>query len=126
MPTTRPLASRRAPPELPGEMAASVCTRSTRAGVRAADPGMARWTPEMMPAVTEFSKPSGLPMATASCPTAGSSSGNGGLDVGVDPLAVDEGDPDLVGSGHDVGVGDHGAVLGVDDAAALALVGEDG
>ena len=68
MPTTSPCASRRAPPELPGLIAASVWMR------------LLIWVPswtwmvrpnaEMIPAVTEFVYvPSGLPMAIASWPT---------------------------------------------------------
>src|ERR671919_2520416 len=75
MPITRPSASTSAPPEFPGEIAASVWTRSMRAGVRPPD-GMARWSPETIPAVTLFSKPRGLPRATASSPTRGSASAN--------------------------------------------------
>ena len=61
IPITRPSASTSGPPELPGLMAASVCTMST--------PSTTRSTPLTMPAVTDCSSPKGLPSATASCPT---------------------------------------------------------
>ncbi len=71
MPITFESASTSAPPELPGEIAASVWMRSTSACDSWALPGMVRWRPETMPTVTVFSKPSGLPRATASWPTWG-------------------------------------------------------
>src|SRR4029453_3988261 len=49
----------RAPPELPGEMAASVWSRSTSDGWLAS--GISRCRPEMIPAVARFSSPSGRP-----------------------------------------------------------------
>src|SRR5829696_1834070 len=73
MPTTWPRPLTRAPPELPGEMAASVWMRSTSERMPcSAEPGISRCRPEMMPAVMVFWNPSGLPIATASSPTAGS------------------------------------------------------
>src|SRR5450759_4543019 len=69
MPMTFPAESRRAPPELPGLMAASVWIR-----LRITVPSWT-WIPsfrkaEMIPAVTEFVYvPSGLPNAIASWPT---------------------------------------------------------
>src|SRR5512133_2986899 len=72
---TAPRPLTRAPPELPGEMAASVWTRSTSERMPcSAEPGISRCRPEMMPAVMVFWNPSGLPIATASSPTAGSCS----------------------------------------------------
>ena len=66
MPMSLPEASNRPPPELPGEMAASVWTRvmvwpST---------SMVRLVAEMIPAVAvPLSSPRGLPMAMTSLPT---------------------------------------------------------
>src|SRR5829696_4378083 len=75
MPTTWPRPLTRAPPELPGEMAASVWMRSTSERMPcSAEPGISRCRPEMMPAVMVFWNPSGLPIATASSPMAGSCS----------------------------------------------------
>ena len=65
MPMTRPSRSARAPPELPELMGASVWM----AGM--APPGVSVVRPRalMMPAVTLWSSPKGLPMAMAICPT---------------------------------------------------------
>ena len=75
MPMTRPSRSARAPPELPGEMAASVWIRSTRE-LSCLPPvisaGTSRPVPLTMPDVTVDSKPEGLPTATAIWPTMGS------------------------------------------------------
>jgi hypothetical protein len=66
-PITRPRASSSGPPELPGLIAASVCTtRFTR------DPSgasMLRRTEETTPSVSVRSSPSGLPIASAVSPT---------------------------------------------------------
>ena len=68
IPITRPRPSASAPPELPGLSAASVwitfSTRRPRAAV-----GSDRPSAETTPAVTDPVKPSGLPIATTSCPT---------------------------------------------------------
>ena len=68
MPTTLPPASRSAPPELPGLIAASVWMR-----LRMLVPSstvISRPKAEMIPAVTELVYvPSGLPIAMAICPT---------------------------------------------------------
>src|SRR5438270_684707 len=71
MPTTRLAESASAPPELPGLSAASVwMTSSTTRAVRPSRVGSDRPTPLTTPAVTEPARPSGLPTATTSCPTA--------------------------------------------------------
>jgi hypothetical protein len=67
MPTTRAPPSASAPPELPGLSAASVwITLST---TRPARVGSERPSAETTPAVTDASKPRGLPTATTSWPT---------------------------------------------------------
>ena len=73
MPMISPSRSARAPPELPGEMGASVWSRSTselscRPPVSSA--GNSRPMALKTPEVTVDWKPEGLPMATASWPTA--------------------------------------------------------
>ena len=75
MPTTRPRPLASAPPELPGLRAASVWITFSmiRAGRRPAGAGRARPRAETTPAVTEPSKPCGLPIATTSWPTRSSS-----------------------------------------------------
>src|SRR6478735_487388 len=70
-PTSAPVQSTRAPPELPGLIEASVCRPP---GIRAVSPPsagttMSRPSALMMPAVTEPSNPSGAPSATTGCPT---------------------------------------------------------
>src|SRR5436190_970611 len=69
-PITSPSAFTSAPPELPGEIGASVWIRSTSPGVFPPD-GIERCSPETIPAVTVFSNPSGLPIAIATSPTCG-------------------------------------------------------
>ena len=82
MPTTSPLELIRAPPELPGLMAASVWMASTTAvgledccelpkGSCDCSPPrvIARFTALTMPALTDPSRPSGLPMARTVSPT---------------------------------------------------------
>src|SRR5215208_4714181 len=81
MPMISPSRSPRAPPELPGEIAASVWIRSVRARLAAvplpvSSGGNSRPTPLTTPEVTVDSKPDGLPMATASWPTTGASPSN--------------------------------------------------
>ena len=68
MPATRPCSSTKAPPELPGEMGASVWMRSTVDDA----PGNVRPSAETMPCVTVFCNPSGLPIAMTNAPTGGS------------------------------------------------------
>ena len=70
-PITSPSAFTSAPPELPGEIGASVWIRSTSPGAFPPE-GIERCSPEMIPAVTVFSNPSGLPIAIAASPTCGS------------------------------------------------------
>ena len=53
-PNTLPTPFTSAPPELPGEIAASVCMRSTNDCVVVADPGIERPSPDTTPAVTLF------------------------------------------------------------------------
>ena len=70
MPTTRPVLSARAPPELPGWRAASVwITFSTSRVTDPARVGSDRPSALTTPAVTEPANPSGFPIATTSCPT---------------------------------------------------------
>ncbi len=70
MPTTRPALSASAPPELPGFSAASVwMTLSMIRAWRRVRAGSERPRAETTPAVTEPSKPLGLPTATTSWPT---------------------------------------------------------
>mmetsp|Transcript_1930 Transcript_1930/g.7500 ORF Transcript_1930/g.7500 Transcript_1930/m.7500 type:complete len:252 (+) Transcript_1930:185-940(+) len=66
-PMSRPLLSSSGPPELPGLMAASVCTTSRMR--RPVMDFMSRPTPETMPAVSVWSNPKGLPMANTFWPT---------------------------------------------------------
>ncbi len=65
MPTTRPAMSTSAPPELPGLMAASVWM-NTCASERVT---RVRPSAEMMPLVTVWPTPKGLPMASTMSPT---------------------------------------------------------
>ena len=70
MPTTVPLPSTSAPPELPGFSAASVWITSSI--IRVVPPsraGSERPRADTTPADTEPVKPCGLPIATTSCPT---------------------------------------------------------
>ena len=70
MPTTRPLASASAPPELPGLSAASVwMTSSIRRAVVRPRAGMLRPRALTTPAVTLPASPRGLPTATTREPT---------------------------------------------------------
>ena len=70
IPTTRPLPSTSAPPELPGLSAASVwMTSSTIRVVSPERVGSERPSADTTPAVTEPAKPCGLPIATTSWPT---------------------------------------------------------
>ncbi len=72
MPTTAPVPSTSAPPELPGLIAASVWIAS-RYGVgepSSPDSGPARSRAETMPAVTVPASPSGEPIAMTGSPTA--------------------------------------------------------
>jgi hypothetical protein len=66
-PIKRPAESKSGPPELPGLMAASVWITS-RMGMPLAD-WISRPSAEMMPVVSVWSKPNGLPMASTVCPT---------------------------------------------------------
>ena len=63
MPTTRPARSTRAPPELPGLIAASVCSASITA-VLSEPPVVGRCSALTMPSVTVPFRPSGDPTAT--------------------------------------------------------------
>ena len=66
MPMSLPVASKRPPPELPGEMAASVWIRV----MAWPSTSMVRLVAEMIPAVAvPRSSPRGLPMAMTSLPT---------------------------------------------------------
>ena len=147
MPMIPPSRSARAPPELPGEIAASVWIRSVKA-LRSAEPppvssgGNSRPTPLTTPEVTVDSKPDGLPIATASWPTTGCfflverggrqvvavhlHHGDLGVRIGADYAARLRG---AVGEGHvhaggpldDVVVGDDVTVLAVDHTAPNPL-----
>src|SRR3954464_9490436 len=66
MPITRPAASSSGPPELPGLMAASVCTAPGMEKPLGAS--ISRPSAETMPVVTVPSRPNGLPMAIAASP----------------------------------------------------------
>src|SRR2546430_449464 len=67
IPITRPAPSSSGPPELPGLIEASVwITWSIENPLGAL---IDRWTAEMIPVVTVFSSPNGLPIAIASSPT---------------------------------------------------------
>ncbi|OPZ76817.1 MAG: hypothetical protein BWY79_01443 [Actinobacteria bacterium ADurb.Bin444] len=69
IPMTWPAEFAKAPPEFPGLMAASVWMRSiSDCPPSAAGTAISRWSPLTTPIVTEFSKPSGLPMAIANSP----------------------------------------------------------
>ncbi len=67
MPMSRPARSSSGPPELPGLMAASVCTASTMWVPKPVR--MSRPRAEMTPAVRVWSRPNGLPMAMTIWPT---------------------------------------------------------
>jgi hypothetical protein len=64
MPTTSPFMLNSGPPELPGLIATSVWMKGTKFSC-----GRERPLALTMPAVTEFSKPKGEPMATTHSPT---------------------------------------------------------
>jgi hypothetical protein len=66
-PITRPRPSSSGPPELPGLIAASVCT--TRFTREPSGASMLRRTDETTPSVSVRSSPSGLPIASAVSPT---------------------------------------------------------
>ena len=151
-PITRPSASSSGPPELPGLIAASVC--STPEMVKPLGDSMSRLSAEMMPLVTVPWRPNGLPMAIAGWP--GSTllgigqrerldaaldlarvdveqrevgGGIGADDLGVDRVAVlGEAHGDLARALHDVVVGDDRAVAADHEAGAggLALGGGGG
>ena len=151
MPTTWPRPLRRAPPELPGEMAASVWIRSTSDRMPCwAEPGISRCRPEMMPAVTGVLEAEGaadrhrqladlrqrplkggrLEVLAVDLDHGEVGAGIGGPDGAGDAAAVEEGDldalHDLVPGPDHVVVGDHHAVLGPDHPAAGPLVVGDG
>lgn len=86
IPITRPAASSSAPPELPGEIAASTWMGSTSARDCAAERGICRLSAETIPAVTVPSKPRGLPIASTGSPGRGSSVRYSG--TGSPPRAV--------------------------------------
>ena len=70
IPTTRPAESASAPPEFPGLSAASVWITSSITRTCAPErAGSERPRALTTPAVTLPARPSGLPMATTSCPT---------------------------------------------------------
>jgi hypothetical protein len=66
MPITRPSASSSGPPELPGLIAASVCT--TPEILKPFGESISRLSAEMMPLVTVPERPNGLPIAIAAWP----------------------------------------------------------
>src|ERR1700754_4257695 len=120
---TSPCASSTAPPELPGDMAASVWIRSTSGAPAEADPGIWRCSPEMMPDVTVASNPSGLPR-TVGLDDSDVRSLIGGANLSRHLLPVGEGYGDVLRAGDHVRVGDDGAVGSIDNAAAHAARGE--
>ena len=65
MPTNSPFMFTRAPPELPGLMAASVWMKKPRSVM----PTWVRATAETMPLVTVWPTPNGLPSASTRSPT---------------------------------------------------------
>jgi len=65
IPTSKPLASTSAPPELPGLMAASVCMKFSKVD----RPNWLRPRALTMPEVTVCPTPKGLPMASTESPT---------------------------------------------------------
>ena len=75
MPMSRPCMSTSGPPELPGLMAASVCTASISDDSPPSPPEArtGRLRAEMIPLVTVALNPSGEPMATTCWPTCNSS-----------------------------------------------------
>ena len=87
MPTTRPRESASAPPELPGLSAASVwITFSTRRLARPSRAASDRPSALTTPAVTVPANPSGLPMATTSCPTRSRAASPSGAGCGAPPV----------------------------------------
>ena len=70
IPTRLPLISTKAPPELPGLMAASVCSTFTLVLPAVVFASIVRSLAEIIPEVTEFanSSPSGLPIAKTLSP----------------------------------------------------------
>src|SRR5215213_9012055 len=68
MPTTAPLRSTRGPPELPGLIAASVCTARYTASFLLPD-RTGRAVLDTMPLVTDSDRPRGAPAATTAWPT---------------------------------------------------------
>ena len=92
MPTTRPVASASAPPELPGLSAASVwMTSSITRPARPARVGSDRPSALTTPAVTEPASPSGLPTATTSWPTRSVSASPSSAGGGVRAARPDDG-----------------------------------
>ena len=141
MPTTWPARLRSGPPELPGLTAASNWMRPLRVGP--SPTGMVRSSPEMTPALSEPTSPSGCPTANASSPTwrppAAEHRGHDHLrrpvgrqhgDVVLGVLArrprpgfgaVGEGHLDRAGAGDDVAGGEDRAVVVHDHARAQPL-----
>jgi hypothetical protein len=77
IPTTSPSPlHERSHRSFPGEIAASVWIRSISSRGAGVPPGIVTAEPEMIPAVTCSRSRAGLPIATASSPTRGSSSAN--------------------------------------------------
>jgi hypothetical protein len=73
IPMISPRSLTSAPPELPGLIAASVCSMLTRSGP-SPPPGRVRPVALMIPEVTVLSRPNGEPMAIAVEPTIGAAS----------------------------------------------------
>ena len=141
-PTTSPIDETSGPPELPGFSAASVWMTSSI--VRPVLARIERPSADTTPAVTVDSKPSGLPIATTSCPrrsclesprtavgrsraalalmSAISVSGilADQLRVGCPPFGI--GEPDVAEAVDHVAVGDDQPVRGNDEARAEAAL----
>ena len=132
------------PPELPWLIAASVWIASSMAKLFGAE--IWRWRALTMPVVTVCSRPNGLPIAmtpspTSSCEESASSSGSSteaGASTSMTATSVDGSLPttfasyvlpfqkrhlDRLGAVDDVLVRDHVALLVVDEAGALRLLG---
>ena len=130
IPTSAPSRVTRAPPELPGLIAASVWMND-----RSEPPsGVLRATAETMPLVTVWPMPNGLPIASTRSPTSSRSespSGSVGSAVGLDVqerevgglVGADQLGPELAPIGqhhHDlVGILDH-VVIGDDQTVGVA------
>src|SRR6476660_206349 len=122
MPTTAPVASTSAPPELPGLIAASVWMASMTATV---SPVPSRRTGRCsaltIPVVTVPARPSGEPMAITLSPTARADEAGGHPGAVVEHRG-DDGARAVGGRRHDVVVGEHVARRVDDDAGAGAAL----